>query len=61
MRVLKIIDDAELVIADIEVDLNEKKQNAPTLCVRYKGKIIPLNTPDMRPILMSEENAIETK
>jgi hypothetical protein len=58
---LKIIDDAELVIADIEVDLNEKKQNAPTLCVRYKGKIIPLNTPDMRPILMSEENAIETK
>ena len=61
MRVLKIIDDAELVIADIEVDLNEKKQNSPTLCVRYKGKIIPLNTPDMRPILMSEENAIETK
>jgi len=58
---LKIIDDAELVIADIEVDLNEKKQNSPTLCVRYKGKIIPLNTPDMRPILMSEENAIETK
>jgi len=61
LRVLKIIDDAELVIADIEVDLNEKKQNSPTLCVRYKGKIIPLNTPDMRPILMSEENAIETK
>ena len=61
MRVLKIIDDAELVIADIEVDLNEKKQNSPTLCVRYKGKIIPLNTPDLRPILMSEENAIETK
>ena len=61
MRVLKIIDDAEVVIADIEVDLNEKKQNSPTLCVRYKGKIIPLNTPDMRPILMSEENAIETK
>jgi len=60
LRVLKIIDDAELVIADIEVDLNEKKQNSPTLCVRYKGKIIPLNTPDMRPILMSEENAIET-
>jgi len=50
-----------LVIADTEVDLNEKKQNSPTLCVRYKGKIIPLNTPDMRPILMSEENAIETK
>jgi hypothetical protein len=61
LRVLKIIDDAEVVIADIEVDLNEKKQNSPTLCVRYKGKIIPLNTPDMRPILMSEENAIETK
>jgi hypothetical protein len=57
---LKIIEDAELIIADIEVDWNEQKQNSPTLCVRYKGKVIPLNTPDMRPILMKEENAIET-
>ena len=37
----------------------KKIQHAPTLCVRYKGKIIPLNTPDTRPILMKEENAID--
>ena len=58
MKVLKVLDDAEIIIADIEVNLGKIKQNAPTLCVRYKGKIIPLNTPDMRPILMKEENAI---
>ena len=54
---LKVIEDAEIIIADIEVNLGNTKQNAPTLCVRYEGKIIPLNTPDMRPILMKEENA----
>jgi hypothetical protein len=58
LKVLKVLDDAEIIIADIEVNLGKIKQNAPTLCVRYKGKIIPLNTPDMRPILMKEENAI---
>ena len=59
MKVLKILEDAEVVLADIEVHLGKKIQHAPTLCVRYKGKIIPLNTPDMRPILMKEENAID--
>ena len=58
MKVLKVLDDAEIIIADIEVNLGKIKQNAPTLCVRYEGKIIPLNTPDMRPILMKKENAI---
>jgi hypothetical protein len=58
LKVLKVLDDADIIIADIEVNLGKTKQNAPTLCVRYKGKIIPLNTPDMRPILMKEENAI---
>ena len=56
--VLKILKDAEVVLADIEVHLGKKIQHAPTLCVRYKGKIIPRNTPYMRPILMKEENAI---
>ena len=56
MKVLKILEDAEVVIADIKVHLGKKIQHAPTL----KGKIIPLNTPDMRPILMKEENAIDT-
>ena len=59
MKVLKILEDAEVVLVDIEVHLGKKLQHAPTLCVRYKGKIIPLNTPDMRPILMKEENAID--
>ena len=59
MKVLKVYEDAVIVLADIEVNLGKKKQHAPTLCVEYKGKIIPLNTPDMRPILMKEENAID--
>ena len=59
MKVIKILEDVEIILADIEVDLSKKKQHAPTLCVKYKGKIIPLNTPDMRPILMKEENAID--
>ena len=59
MKVLEVL-DAELVLVDLEVNLGKKnKQNAPTLCARYKGKIIPLNTADGRPILMKEENAIE--
>ena len=58
MKALNVLENAEIIIADIEVNLGKTKQNAPTLCVRYEGKIIPLNTPDMRPILMKEENAI---
>ena len=50
------VDDID--IRDIEVNLGKIKQNAPTLCVRYEGEIIPLNTPYMRPISMKEENAI---
>ena len=60
MKILKIMNDAKIILVDLEVNLGEKKQNAPTLCVQYKGKIIPLNTAqDGRPILMKEENAIE--
>ena len=58
MKVLGIL-DAELVLVDLEVNLGEKKQSSPTLCARYKGKIIPLNTPDGRPILMKEENILQ--
>jgi len=60
MKILKELDDAKLVIVDLEVKLGDKVRNAPTLCAKYKGKIIPLNTAhDGRPILMKEENAIE--
>ena len=60
MKILKILENVQLVIADIEVSMGNKKQNAPTLCAKYEGKIIPLNSAhDGRPILMKIENAIE--
>ena len=60
MKILRELSDAELVIVDLEVQLGKEVRNAPTLCARYKGKIIPLNTAhDGRPILMKEENSIE--
>ena len=57
MKVLKVL-DAELVLIDLEVNLGDRKQNSPTLCAKFGDKIIPLNTPDGRPILMNEDNAI---
>lgn len=60
MKILKTLTDVELVIVDLEVTLGDKKQNAPTLCARHEGKIIPLNSAhDGRPILMKLENTIE--
>ena len=59
MKILKIIEGAELIIVDLQVKLGDELRNAPTLCVRYNNKIIPLNTAhDGRPILMNEENSI---
>ena len=61
MKILSILKDIELVIADLEVNLGKEVRSAPTLCARYKGKIIPLNTAhDGRPVLMKEENAIDS-
>jgi len=57
MKILKVL-DAELVLVDLEVNLGDRKQNSQTLCARFNDKIIPLNSPDGRPILMSEDNAI---
>ena len=60
MKILKVFEDVELVIVDLEVSIGDKKQNAPTLCARHEGRIIPLNSAhDGRPILMKIENAIE--
>ena len=60
MKILKVLEDVKLVIADIEVAIGDKKQNALTLCAKYEGKIIPLNSAhDGRPILMKIENAIK--
>jgi hypothetical protein len=63
MRVKQILSDARLVIADIEVSLNGALRSNPTLCAvvsDQKGaeQVIPLNTPDGRPILMNWDNAI---
>ena len=59
MKILKILEGAELLLVDLQVKLGDELRNAPTLCVRYNNKIIPLNTAhDGRPILMNEENSI---
>ena len=59
MKILEVMHEAKIILVDLEVSLGDVKQNAPTLCVKYKGKIIPLNSAhDGRPILMKEENAI---
>ena len=61
MKILKVLEDAELIIVHLEVNLGDEIRSAPTLCARYKGKIIPLNTAhDGRPILMKDENSIDT-
>ena len=59
MKILEILKGVDLVIADIQVNLGNQKHNNPTLCVKKGDKIIPLSTPDGRPILMEEENSIK--
>ena len=62
MKILSILKGVELVIADLEVNLGEQVRSAPTLCARYNGKIIPLNTAhDGRPILLNKENLIKSE
>ena len=59
MKILRILEDVEFLLVDIEVKLGNEIRNSPTLCVRYNGKIIPLNSAnDGRPILMKEKNSI---
>ena len=60
MKILKVLDNAELVIVDLEVNLGKEKRSGLTLCVRHNGKYYPLNTAhDGRPILMNKENVIK--
>ena len=64
MQVKQILTDVQLVIADLEVHLNGELRSSPTLCALipaangHDEKIIPLNTPDGRPIFMNPDNAI---
>lgn len=59
MRVKEILNNYELCLAEIEVMLNGETRSAPTLCVTDGHKVIPLNTPDGRPIQMNKVNAIQ--
>lgn len=63
MKVKQILSGVELVIADLEVQLEGTTRSSHTLCALLRdedGKevLIPLNTPDGRPIFMNPENAI---
>lgn len=58
MRVLETLENLKVCIVDIEVELNGELRHAPTLCAVSEDKVIPLNTPDGRPILMNPDNAI---
>lgn len=64
MRVKSILSEATLVIADLEVHLNGELRSSPTLCALLPAsgsqvaRVVPLNTPDGRPILLNMGNAI---
>jgi hypothetical protein len=66
MKVLRILSDVRLVIAELEVHLGEDVRNSPTLCAVVPGvagapdQVVPLSTPDGRPIFMKIDNAIES-
>lgn len=63
MKVKEVLAEVKLVMVDLEVHLGSQIRNAPTLCAlterNGKKQIIPLNTPDGRPIFMNSENAID--
>jgi hypothetical protein len=63
MKVKQILTGVEIVIADLEVELNGTLRSNHTLCAlltdeHQREVLIPLNTPDGRPIFMNPENAI---
>ena len=63
MKIKRIMSEVKLVIADVEVELNGAMRSSPTLCALIANadgseSVVPLNTPDGRPIFMKMENAI---
>ena len=64
MRVKKVFSEVRLVVAEIEVSWNGTLRSSATLCSTVNNdngdveQIIPLNTPDGRPILVNWDNAI---
>jgi hypothetical protein len=65
MKIKRFMSEVKLVIADVEVELNGTMRSSPTLCAVIANadgspqSVVPLNTPDGRPILMKMENAIK--
>ena len=37
MKIIKVLENTELVVVDLEVNLGKEKRNGLTLCVKYKG------------------------
>ena len=60
MKILKVLENTEIVVVDLEVNLGNEKRSAFTLCVKYNGDYYPLNTPDGRPIFMNIDNIIKS-
>ncbi|MGA1354504.1 MAG: hypothetical protein ACO32I_07000 [Candidatus Limnocylindrus sp.] len=58
MKIKHILDGYRLAIVDLEVELNGTIRSAPTLCAISEDEVVPLNTPDGRPILMKKANSI---
>ena len=64
MRVKKVLADVRLAVAEIEVNWNGTLRSSATLCAIVNNdkdgveQVIPLNTPDGRPILLSWDNAL---
>jgi hypothetical protein len=64
MRVKKVLSEVRLVVAEIEVSSNGALRSSATLCAIVNNdkeeveQIIPLNTPDGRPILLNWDNAL---
>jgi hypothetical protein len=64
MKLKRIMSEVKLVIAEVEVELNGTLRSSPTLCALISNgdgapdSVVPLNTPDGRPIFMKIENAI---
>jgi len=64
MRILQIRSTAQLVIADVEVMHEGEPRSSATLCALLPAddegpvRLVPLSTPDGRPVFMNPANAI---
>ena len=60
MKIIRELENLQLVIVEMEVNLGKEKRKGLTLCAKDKDGYYPLNTAhDGRPILMNKENLIK--